>query len=131
VFTNPAGGGGGPWLHGDGRLQAISCSLSGPLGLDGSGAAFDAASCHLVGAWLPNHHTGDSRAVRGFATSMASPARRAHWGTVQDVVRRGGGGGVLGWSLLGLAFRCKMIQRGGGVSTQTGFLHEMAIALLI
>jgi hypothetical protein len=38
------------------------------------------------------------RAVRGFATSMASLARRAHWGIVQDVVRHGGGGGILGWS---------------------------------
>jgi hypothetical protein len=89
---------GGPWLHGADRLQAVSCSVSGPLGLDGSSAASDAASCRLVGAWLPIHRTGDSRAVRGFATSMASPAHRAHWGTVQDVVRRGGGGVVLGWS---------------------------------
>jgi hypothetical protein len=88
--------GGGPWLHGASRLQAVSCSVSGPLGLDGSGAASDAASCRLVGAWLPIHRTGDSRAVRGFATSMAFPARRAHWGTVQDVVCRSGGGGVLG-----------------------------------
>jgi hypothetical protein len=38
---------GGPWLHGVGRLQAVSYSVYGPLGLDGSGAAFDAASCHL------------------------------------------------------------------------------------
>jgi hypothetical protein len=89
---------GGAWLHGAGRLQAVSCSVSGPLGLDGSGVASDAASCHLVGAWLPIHRTGDSRSVRGFATSMASPARRAHWGTIQDVVRRSGGDGVLGWS---------------------------------
>jgi hypothetical protein len=67
-------------------------------GLDGLGAASDAASCRLVRVWLPIHRTGDSRAVRGLATSMASPARRAHWGTVQDVVRPGGGGDVLGWS---------------------------------
>jgi hypothetical protein len=64
--------GGGPWLHGAGRLQAVSCSVSGPLGLDGSGAASDVASCRLVGAWLPIHRTGDSRAMRGFATSMPS-----------------------------------------------------------
>jgi hypothetical protein len=89
---------GGPWLHRAGRLQAVSYSVSGPLGLDGSGAASDAASCHLVGAWLPIHRTGDSRAVHGFATSMASTARQAHWGTVQDVVRRDGCGGILGWS---------------------------------
>jgi hypothetical protein len=89
-----------PWLHGADRLQAVSCSVSSPLGLDGSGAASDAASCRLVGAWLPIHRTGDGRAVRRFATSTASPARRAHWGTVQDVVRRGGGGSILGWSCL-------------------------------
>jgi hypothetical protein len=40
-------GRGGPLLHGAGRLQAVSCSVSGPLGLDGSGAASDAASCRL------------------------------------------------------------------------------------
>jgi hypothetical protein len=96
VFTNPMGG--GPWLHGAGRLQTVSCNMSGPLGLDGSGAASDAASYRLVGAWLPIHRTGDSRVVRGFATSMASPARQAHWGTVRDVVRHGGGDSVLGWS---------------------------------
>jgi hypothetical protein len=78
VFTNPVGG--RPWLHGAGRLQAVSCSVFDPLGLDGSGAASDAASYHLVEAWLPIHRTGDSHAVRGFAASMASPARRAHRG---------------------------------------------------
>jgi hypothetical protein len=71
-------GGGGPWLHRAGRLQAVSYSVSGPLGLDGSGTTSDATSCRLVGAWLPIHRTGDSRAMRGFATSMASPVRRAH-----------------------------------------------------
>jgi hypothetical protein len=96
VFTNPAGG--GPWLHGAGQLQVVNCSVSGPLGLDGSGVASDAASCCLVRAWLPILRTGDSRAVRGFATSMACPARRAHWGTVQDIVHRGGGDNILGWS---------------------------------
>jgi hypothetical protein len=40
----------------------------------------------------------DGRAVRGFATSMASPADRPHWGVVQDAVRHGGGGSILGWS---------------------------------
>jgi hypothetical protein len=91
-------GGGGPWLHGAGWLQAVSCSVSGPLGLDGSGAASDAASCRLVGVWLPIHRTGDSRVVRRLATFMASSAGRVHWGTVQHVVRRGSGDGVLGWS---------------------------------
>jgi hypothetical protein len=44
------------------------------LGLDGLGAASDTVSCRLVGAWLSVHHTGDGRAVRRSATSMASPA---------------------------------------------------------
>jgi hypothetical protein len=42
--------------------------------LDGFGAASDVASCCLVGAWLFIHRTGDGRAVRRSATSMASPA---------------------------------------------------------
>jgi hypothetical protein len=59
-------------------------------GLDGLGAASNAASCLLVGAWLSVHRTDDGRAVRRFATSTASPAppaapgghtrRRAPWG---------------------------------------------------
>jgi hypothetical protein len=44
------------------------------LGLGGPAAASDAASCCLVGAWLSVHHMGDGRAVRGSATSTASPA---------------------------------------------------------
>jgi hypothetical protein len=43
-------------------------------GLGGLGAASDSASCRLVGAWLPVHRTGDGRAVRRSATSMASSA---------------------------------------------------------
>jgi hypothetical protein len=46
-------------------------------GLDGLGAASDAASCRLVGAWLPVHRTGDGRAVRRSATSTASPVPTA------------------------------------------------------
>jgi hypothetical protein len=68
------------------------------LGLGGFGAASDAASCCLVGAWLSVHRTGNGRAVRRSATSMASPAPPAAPGVVQDVVRRGGGDRVLGWS---------------------------------
>jgi hypothetical protein len=47
------------------------------LGLDGFGAASDAASCRLVGAWLSVHCTGDDRVVRRFATSTASPTPAA------------------------------------------------------
>jgi hypothetical protein len=46
-------------------------------GLDGLGAATDAASYRLVGAWLSVHHTGDGRAVRRSATSTASPTPAA------------------------------------------------------
>jgi hypothetical protein len=63
-------------------------------GSDGPGATSDAASCRLVGAWLSVHRTGDGRAARGSATSTASPAPLV----VQDAVRRGRGGDVLGWS---------------------------------
>jgi hypothetical protein len=69
-----------------------------PFGLDGFGAASDAASCRLAGAWLSIHRTGDGRAVRGSTTSTASPARRPYWGAVQDAVRRGSGGHIPGWS---------------------------------
>jgi hypothetical protein len=44
------------------------------LGLGGFGAASDAASCCLIGAWMPVHRTGDGCAVRRSATSTASPA---------------------------------------------------------
>jgi hypothetical protein len=67
-------------------------------GLDGLGAASDAASCRLVGAWLPVHRTGDGRAMRRSTASTASHAQAVAPGAVQDVVRRGGGGHVLGWS---------------------------------
>jgi hypothetical protein len=53
------------------------------LGSDGPRAASDAASCRLVGAWLFVHRTFDSRAVRGSATSMASPAPLAVLGVVR------------------------------------------------
>jgi hypothetical protein len=46
-------------------------------GLDGLGAASDAASCRLVGAWLSVHRTGNGRVVHRFATSTASPAPAA------------------------------------------------------
>jgi hypothetical protein len=46
------------------------------LGLGGSGAA----SCCLVGTWLSVHRTGDGCAVRGSATSTASPAPPAALG---------------------------------------------------
>jgi hypothetical protein len=44
------------------------------LGMDGFGAASDAASCCWVGAWLPVHRTGDGRVVCRSATPRASLA---------------------------------------------------------
>jgi hypothetical protein len=61
-------------LCGAGHVQALTAAACLALGLGGPVAASDAASCRLVGAWLSVHHTGDRRAVRGSATSTASPA---------------------------------------------------------
>jgi hypothetical protein len=66
--------GGELWLRGAGQVQALTAAACLALGLGGPAAASDTASCHLVGAWLSVHHTGDGRAVCGSATSMASPA---------------------------------------------------------
>jgi hypothetical protein len=57
----------------------------------------------LTGAWLSVYRTGDGRTVRRSATFVASPVPpvalfRHRPGVVQDVVRHGGGGRVLGWS---------------------------------
>jgi hypothetical protein len=88
-----------------------------PFGMDGFGAASDAASCRLAGAWLSVHRMGDGCAVRGFATSTVSPARRPHWGVVQDAVRRGGRGRVLGWS-------CPHSRRRTGARTPSRVLRQ-------
>jgi hypothetical protein len=61
-------------LRGASQLQAPSAAACLALGLGGFGAASDAASCRLAGAWLSVHRTGDGRAMHGFATSMASLA---------------------------------------------------------
>jgi hypothetical protein len=61
-------------LRGDGQAQALTAAACLALVLGGPVAASDAASCCLVGAWLSVHLTGDGRAVRGSATSTASPA---------------------------------------------------------
>jgi hypothetical protein len=66
--------GGELWLRGAGQVQALTAAACLALGLGGPVAAFDAASCRLVGAWLSVHHAGDGRAVRGSATSTASLA---------------------------------------------------------
>jgi hypothetical protein len=70
------------------------------LDLGGFGAASDAASCRLVGAWLSVHRTGDGRVVRRSATSTASPASPAApgGGSYKTSYACGGGGHVLGWS---------------------------------
>jgi hypothetical protein len=75
--------GSGPLLPsvfgGEGRSPSVALSAAACLapGLGGSGAASGAASYRWGGAWLPVHRTGDGRAVRGLATSTASPAAPA------------------------------------------------------
>jgi hypothetical protein len=61
-------------LCGAGRLRRRQLPRVWLLSLGGFGAASGAASCRLDGAWLSIHCTGDGRAVRGSATSTASPA---------------------------------------------------------
>jgi hypothetical protein len=66
-------GGGELWVRGAGRLWRRQLPRVWLPGLGGSGAASGAASCRWGGAWLLVHRTGDGRAMRGLATSMASP----------------------------------------------------------
>jgi hypothetical protein len=91
------------------------------LVLDGFGAASSAAYRRLQrrlpppsGAQLLVHRTGDGRAVRRSAASVAHCFDAAQ-GVVQDVARRGGGGRVLGWS-------CPHPHRRTGART---FLHAL------
>jgi hypothetical protein len=73
-------GGGEPQLCGAGRLQAISCSVSGPLGWTASVPPPTLPPAALAGAWLSVHRTGDGCAVCGSGTSTPSPAHWPHWG---------------------------------------------------
>jgi hypothetical protein len=68
------------------------------LGLDGLGAASGAASCRLVGSWLPSTTRATVAPCAGPPHPRLLPRRWPHRGAVQDVVRRGGGVHVLGWS---------------------------------
>jgi hypothetical protein len=74
-------GGGKPRLRGADWLQAVSCSVFGPLGWMASAPPLPLPPAALAGAWLSVHRTGDSRAVRGSGTSTPSPTRRPHWGS--------------------------------------------------
>jgi hypothetical protein len=60
-------------VRGAGRLRCRQLPRVWLLGLGGFGAASGAASYRLDGAWLSIHRTRDGRAVRGSATSTASP----------------------------------------------------------
>jgi hypothetical protein len=65
--------GGELWVRGAGRLQMPPVAAC-PMPRHGwLRRRSDAASCCLVGAWLSVHRTGNGRAVRRSATSMASP----------------------------------------------------------
>jgi hypothetical protein len=72
--------------------------VPGPLGWTASAPPLTLPPIALAGAWLSVHRTGDGCAVCGSGTSTPSPARQPHWGIVQDVVRRSGSEGILGWS---------------------------------
>jgi hypothetical protein len=88
-------------LHGVGRLRRRQLPRVWLLGLGGFVAASGAASCRLDGAWLSVHRTGRRlrRAqvdhIHDFSRATGRPG-----GVVQDVVRCGGSGGILGWSCL-------------------------------
>jgi hypothetical protein len=73
-------GGGEPRLRGAGWLQAVSCSVSGPLGWTASAPPPTLPPAALARAWLSVHRTGDGHTVRGSGTSTPSPARRPYWG---------------------------------------------------
>jgi hypothetical protein len=73
-------GGGELWVRGAGHLWRCQLPRVWLLGLGGSSTAFGAAFCRWGGAWLPIHRTGDGRAVRGLATSTASPVLPAALG---------------------------------------------------
>jgi hypothetical protein len=85
-------------LCGVSRLRRRQLPRAWLLALGGFGATSGAASCRLDEAWLSVHHTGDGCAVRRSSTSTASPAPPATPGVIRDVIRRGGGGDILGWS---------------------------------
>jgi hypothetical protein len=61
-------------LRGVGHLRRRQLPRVWLLSLGGFGAASGTASCRLDGVWLSIHRTSDGRAVRGSATSTASPA---------------------------------------------------------
>jgi hypothetical protein len=87
--------GGGLRVRGAGRLRRRQLPRVWLLGL---GAASGAASCRLDGAWLSVHRTGDGHAVRGSATSTASPAPSAAPGGRTRRRTPRGGVRILGWS---------------------------------
>jgi hypothetical protein len=74
-------GGGEPRLHGAGWLQAVSCSVSDPLGWAASAPPLTLPPVVWPGAWLSVHRTGDGRAVR----------RSPHPQLLLPVGRTGGG----------------------------------------
>jgi hypothetical protein len=88
-------GGGEPQLRGADWLQAISYSVSGPLGWMALAPPPALPPAAPAGAWLSIHRTGDGRAVRGSATSTASPVRQSHWGLYKTSYAVGGGAAFL------------------------------------
>jgi hypothetical protein len=96
-----------PWLHPscpptlwNGKRAVLRLHL---FGFDGFGTASDAASHRQAGHGCPSF----ARAIVAPCAGPPHPWRPlrrrpycsdAAWGVVQDIIRRGGGGRVLGWS---------------------------------
>jgi hypothetical protein len=96
-------GGGELWLRGAGRLQAPSAATCLAPWLGWIWCRFQRCLLPPSRVWTSIHRTGDGRAVRRSAAPVAPPARpamllRRRRGVVQDVIHRGGGGHILGWS---------------------------------
>jgi hypothetical protein len=94
-------GGGELRLHGASRPQAPSAAACLAPWLGWLWHCLRHCLPPLTGAWLSIHLTDDGRVVRRSVVFVASPVPPAHCSNavrsvVQDVVRRGGGGRVLG-----------------------------------
>jgi hypothetical protein len=85
-------------LLGVGRLRRRQLPRVWLLDLGGLGAASGAAFCRLEGRGHPFTARATVAPCAGRPHPRLLPRHRPHRGDVQDVVRRGGGGGVLGWS---------------------------------
>jgi hypothetical protein len=85
-------------LRGVGRLRRRQLPRAWLLGLGGFGATSGAAPAAWTGRGCPSTARATVAPCAGRPHPRLLPHRRPHRGDVQDVLRRGSGGGVLGWS---------------------------------